>query len=244
MGATPNAVINLVSRKYMDLNRTWESQLLWRDDNDVSFTPDEERKPVEQFPRLAEFLEFKDVYYQSFHDTLRNFTTANHPDGWLFDIHGQSNPTGNLIVFSGYGYYARQDYVYQTNASLHQSLIDQGFQIGEQSGAVNEVRDRTTGNPIQNLISGGRYGARFFNRSNDSVPFTGNVVPNQSHRVHGIQFEIDGSLRFNKTDEELESVGINLAYGIYNTMLGNGVIQYTPNPLPGKFATEWFQALN
>ncbi len=244
MGTVPNAAINLVSRSYMDLNRTWAGQGSWQDNNGNTFRPSDDSKTVSEFPRVAEFQSFRDRFYQAYHDTLRNYTTTNHPDGWLFDVHGQSNPAGNLIVFSGYGYYARQDFVHENISSLYQSLKDQGFEIAETSGAANEIRNQTTGNPITNLISGGRFGARFFDASSDPVPFIGNVVPNHPRRVHGIQFEIDSSLRFNRTDEELESVGINIAYGIYNSMLGNGVIQYTPNPLTGEFATEWFQALN
>ena len=239
MGAVPNAAINLVSRRYMDLNRTWNGQGTWQDNNGNIFAPGNDNRPVSQFPRVAEFQNFRDAYYQAFHNTLLNFTTAYNPNGWLFDVHGKSFQGGNLIVFSGYGYYARQDFVYQTNTSLYQSLVDQGFQIRELSGAINEVGNGGT----VNLISGGRYGASFFNPPNDPVPFPGNVVPNQPRRVHGIQFEIEQSLRFNRSDEELESVGINLAYGIYNAMLGNGVIQHIRNPLSGEFANEWFQTV-
>jgi len=255
MGTVPNATINLVSRKYMDLNRTWNGQGFWQDDNGDTFSPSDDTSTVSQFPRLAEFQSFRDVYYQSFHDTLQGFTQANHPDGWLFDVHGTglgllgSLHTYTLQIVTTQGYTARRDIVYDSPRSLFRYLHDEGrgFDVHPNSGNPGDeyfvANDQ--GNVSMNLISGGRFGAQNPPVLASNLPITTNVRPGpQSRRVHGVQFEIDGTLRHNKLDEELETVGINLAYGIYNAMLGNGILQYTPNPLPGRFATEWFQTLN
>jgi hypothetical protein len=61
MNYRPYAVINLVSRKYMDLNRTWDGQHLWVEITASAPTPSfampgDETKPDTDFPRVAEFV--------------------------------------------------------------------------------------------------------------------------------------------------------------------------------------------
>lgn len=242
LGFIPHTAVNLVSREYMDLNRTWVAQEMWKDTAGNEYRPEDENKSPQDFPRVENFKTFKDTYYQKFHDTIRGITTSLHPDGWLFDVHGRSFTGGDLIVFSGYGYYARQDFVYSAPFSLHHYLQEQGFTIVPTNpDAADEVGG--DGNPTTNLISGGRYGARFFNPSSDPMPFIGNVAPNQPHRVHGIQFEIEKSLRYGKPDEFLENVGMNIGYAIFKCLLNNGLINRNPSPQSGENAPEWYSLL-
>ena len=241
LGFIPHAVINLVSRKYMDLNRTWQAQEMWQD-SAGTYRPGDENKSSQDFSRVDSFKTFKDTYYQKLHDTIQGITTSLNPDGWLFDVHGRGFTGGDLIVFSGYGYYARQDFVYGNPSSLHQCLQEQGFSvIPANPDPAQEVGGN--GGLTTNLISGGRYGARFFNPASDPVPFNGNVIPNQPHRVHGIQFEIEGSLRHGQPDEFLESVGINIGYALFNCLLNNGLLTRNPSPQSGEPAQEWYSAL-
>lgn len=248
LGAVPNAVINLVSRNYIDMNRTWNGQGEWKDDDDNTFQPED------ALPGVNEFGRFQETYYQAFHNTLQSFTEAHHPHGWLFDIHGTSLKflaplhTYTLQIVTTQGYTARRDFVYDSPHSLHHYLHDKGrgFDVHPISGDPGDeyYELNAQGQAIMNLISGGRFGAKNPPALPSNLPVTTNVTPGpQLRRIHGVQFEIDGSLRHNRTDEDLESVGINLAYGIYECMLGSGVISYTANPLLGKFSAEWFQTL-
>lgn len=242
MGLIPNTVINLVSRLYMDLNRPWEGQVMWQDDKGV-YRPGDVSKSAQDFPRVRRFRKFKNTYYQTFHDTLKEITTSLHPDGWLFDIHGRNFTEGNLILFSGYGYYARKDLVYEGPFSLHHYMQEQGFAVVPAgSNPANEVTNND-GKPTTNLISGGRYGARFFDPNIDPIPFMGNVIPNQPHRLHGIQIELESSLRFSTPDEALEGVGINIGYAIYNFLIHNRVIRRNSSPQSGENAFEWYPIL-
>lgn len=242
LGFTPYTMLNLVSRKYMDLNRTWEAQEMWKD-TAGEYHPGDENKSSDDFPRVSNFKKFKDTYYQKFHDSIRAITTSLHPDGRLFDVHGKGFTGGNLIVFSGYGYFARQDFVYSGSSSLYHYLQKQGFiVVPADPNPADEVRNND-GTLTTNLISGGRYGARFFDPSRDSIPFRGYVVPNQPHRVHGIQFEIEGALRHGKPDEFLESVGINVGYAIFKCFLNNGLISRNPSPQSGENVQEWYSLL-
>lgn len=242
LGFTPHAFINLVSRKFVDMNRGWSGQQSWRDTVN-EYLPSDIDKTPEEFPRVDEFNEFKQVYYDHFHDAMREVTSALHPDGWLFEVHGQSFEGAELIVFSGYGYYARQDFVHAGASSLHRCLADEGFAlIPTAPGAAGEIR-REDGSLVTNLISGGRYGARFFDPSRDAVPYPGNVVPNQPRRVHGIQFELSRSRRFNQPDEALESTGLAMGYAIYRCLLGNGLIARAPTPREGENSSGWYALL-
>lgn len=242
LGFIPHTVINLVSRHYLDLNRPWTSQEMWKD-NAGEYRPGDEDTSVEAFPRVNAFKVFKETYYQKFHDTLRGITTSLHPNGWLFDVHGMRFDGGDLILFSGYGYYAGRDVVYGNPFSLHHYLHEQGFSIVPLNPTpADEVGGLS--NPTTNLISGDRYGARSFNPSSDPIPFIGNVAPSQPHRVHGIQLEIEGSLRHDKPHEFLESVGVNIGYAIFNCLQGNGLIARNPLPQSGEYAKEWYSILS
>jgi hypothetical protein len=61
--------------------------------------------------------------------------------------------------------------------------------------------------------------------------------------VHGIQFEIDRSFRFDRSDEELEEVGLRLGTAIHQALLAKGVLTRTVANAEGKGAHEWYQML-
>lgn len=227
LGAVPHAAVNLVDRRYMDLNRTWTGQAMWADAAG-EYRPSDDSKTASEFPRVAEFVRFRDAYYQRFHDTVRALTASAHPDGWLFDVHGRGVTGGDLVLFSGYGHYARRDFAYDLPRALHERLAHHGFAlVPSTADPALEVGD-SVGAPTTNLISGGRYGARFFDPATDPVPFPGVADPTAPHRVHGIQFELARELRFDRPPEFHEQVGIALAYGIFECLLANQVLSRDP----------------
>ena len=220
--SAPHAANNLVSRKYMDLNRQWSNQQKWVG-LDGTHRPGDETKSAGDFPRVAEFDAFRQSYYQDYHDTLRRFTTSQHPDGWLFDVHGTSlDGDDTLQIVTTRGFTARRDFVYDNRANRHRFLGDGGFKLdpelanpGNEAMAVND-----DGIASMNLISGGRYGAHAPPADSAALPAPGPVTPGpQAHRVHGVQFELDGSIRHQQPPEVLESVGMNLAYAIFRCLL-------------------------
>jgi hypothetical protein len=241
MGFVPHAAINLVSRHFMDMNRPWGSQEMWSDPVG-SYRPADETKTATQFPRLDEFIRFKNTYYDSFHQAIRASTTSINPNGWLFDIHGRAVQGADLVPFIGYGHYARRDFVYDNGPdSLHSHLLRQGFVLDPPNpDPGSEVGATTT--PTTNLISGNRYGARVFDPATDPIPRPDNVVPSEPHRVHGVQFEFARTLR-DGPPEEMESVGIRLAYAIAGFLLANQVLARAPDPRAGKGVVEWFSQM-
>jgi hypothetical protein len=242
MGLVPYAVINQVSRRYMDLNRRWQSQEMWVDPAG-SYRPGDETKSATEFPRVAEFTRFKETYYDLLHDAVRGFTTAIHPTGWLFDIHGRGVEGADLVLFTGYGHYARRDLVYDAGpVALHAHLTRQGFALDPDTPDPGAEVVDTTGAPTSNLMSGDRYGASVFDGGADPIPRPDIVVPSQSHRVHGVQFEFARSLR-DGPPEEMEGVGIRLAYGIAGFLLDNGVIARTADPASGVSSLVWFSQM-
>jgi hypothetical protein len=250
LGFIPYTVINLVSRRYMDLNRTWGGQQMWQDTRGT-YRPGDENKTLQQFPRLEEFKRFRKSFYQDFHDTLQQFTTSQHPHGWLFDIHGTSleflGTNSTLEIVTTGGFTARRDIVYDKPHNLHRYLVDGGFSvfpITADPGAESPDFGRATGTASLNLISGGRYGAQPPPANLADLPERNPVIPGpQSHRVHGVQFEIDKSLRWDQTDEQLESTGINIANAIYRCLLGNQVLQRQPQPRDGENAVLCYSML-
>jgi hypothetical protein len=241
MGFVPHAAINLVSRKFMDLNRPWNGQEMWSDAFGT-YRPGDETTTTTDFPRRDEFGRFMATYYDSFHDFIRASTSAISPGGWLFDIHGRSVQGADLVPFTAYGHYARRDYVYDNGAdSLHSHLLRQGFALDPPTADPGAEVGATT-NPTTNLISGNRYGASVFDPSTDPIPRADNVVPSAPHRVHGVQFEFARSLR-DGPPEEMEGVGIRLAYAIAGFLLANQVLSRPFNPKAGGGAVEWFSQM-
>lgn len=238
MGFVPHVVINRVSRHYMDLNRRWEHQAMWVDQAG-NYRPGDESKTNGDFPRVDEFRIFKEAYYDRFHGTVRSLTTMLHPNGWLFDIHGENVQGSDLVTFIGYGHYARRDYVYDNgDVTLHAHLLRQGFALDPAVAAPgDEVGARSA--PISNLISGDRYGASSFNSATDPIPRPDNIIPSQPHRVHGVQLEFARSLR-GGPPEKAESVGARVAYAIVGFLCANGVISRPDRHFSGEGAIDWF----
>jgi hypothetical protein len=238
MGTVPHAFLNCVSREYMDLNRPWGNQEMWRDASST-YRPGDELKSPTEFPRVQQFADFKRFYYDRMHDRIRAVTTALHPDGWIFDVHGRKVEGADLELFTGYGHYARRDFVYDNvDTSLHAYLVDQALVVRPGSpNPGNEVGAATS--PGNNLISGGRYGASHFSPTQDPIPRPDSVVPTAPHRLHGVQFEISRQLRPSGPPESLENVGIRLAHALFGFLLDNGVITRTPRPLPGHNTNLW-----
>lgn len=239
-GVDASAVLSLVSRAYVDMNRSWEGQLGWNKDGATRF-PDEIATPGG-----ADLLAFKAAYYDSFQNAVREIATAIHPKGWLFDIHGQSNPDGSeLYFFSGYGHYARADICYAGGDCLHARLTRQGFVIAPTSAdPANEVRNRDNGRPLQNFMSGSAFGARAFSSSRDPAPFAGNVVPTEPHRLHAISFEIDAALRRGRAPERLEETGLRIGTAIHDALLLRGVLDRDARPSGrGDGASAWYALL-
>lgn len=241
MGFVPHAVINQVSRQYMDLNRRWQGQEMWVD-SAGTYRPGDETKSAAEFPRVAEFNKFKETYYDLLHDTVRGFTTAVHPTGWLFDIHGRAVQGADLVPFTGYGHYARRDFAYDSGpAALHAHLTQQGFALDPAVPDPGAEVGATT-SPTSNLMSGDRYGASTFDSSTDPIPRPDVVVPGAPHRVHGVQFEFARSLR-DGPPEEMEGAGIRLAYSIAGFLLDNGVIVRVNDFASGAASLEWFSQM-
>ena len=237
-GVRPHAVLSLVSRAFIDMNRAWEGQLGWHDGLRL-------RLPAEiGVPGGADLLAFKAAYYDAFQDAVRRVTTAIHPDGWLFDVHGQGNPGGvELILFSGYGHYARSDICYGSNDNLHTRLAQQDYSLLP-AAADPALEVRRDGLPIGNFMSGSAFGARAFRAASDPVPFPGVVVPTEPHRVHGIQLEIDGTLRHDRSAAELEETGLRIGTAIHDALLVRGVLAPTPpRPPGGRGAPDWYALL-
>jgi hypothetical protein len=242
MGFVPYTVINRVSRQYMDLNRRWQNQEMWKD-SDGSYRPGDETKTADAFPRVEEFVKFKETYYDLLHSTVRSFTTAAHPTGWLFDIHGRAVQGSDLVFFTGYGHYARRDFVYDNgSAALHAHLVRVGFLVDPKNPDPGDEVGAADGGTVSNLMSGDRYGASALDPEVDPIPRADSVQPSQPHRVHGVQFEFSRSLR-DGPPEEMESAGIRLAYAISGFLLANGLLTRTTNPKPGNGAVEWFSQL-
>ena len=249
LGAVPHAAINLVSRRYMDENRTWERQQMWQDTSGT-YRPGDETKTPAEFARVAEFDRFRQSYYQDFHDTLRRFAEALHPGGWLFDVHGTSLASlgagFTLQIVTTQGFTASRDVVYDSAANLHRCLEEGGFSVHPAAAdpGGESVTFNAAGEASLNLISGGRYGAQGGPANRAALPEPGPVVPGpQARRVHGVQFEMDGSIRHGQSAEVLESVGINLANAIYQCLLGNGIVQRAAAPRPGDNAVEAYTLL-
>ncbi len=196
LGARPHAFLNLISRQFVDHNRGWNDQLGWDGVFGV-VRPGDETLPASQAPHGARLAEFKRNYYDPFQDAVDAACRQVHPDGWLFDVHGMGRLPGTLVMFSGYGHYARQDVVHAGPDCLHATLAAQSFPlVPAVRGAAGELRDLDTGRPISNFMSGSLHGARLFLKATDPVPFAGNVNPTAPQRVHGVQFEIDrGAVR-------------------------------------------------
>lgn len=233
-GARPHAVLSLVSRAFVEMNRSWEGQLGWSDGVRL-------RRPEEITTAAgADLLAFKAAYYDAFQDAVRSATTAIHPDGWLFDVHGQGNPGGvQLVVFTGYGHYARADISYGGSDNLHARLALQDFTLSPAaSDAAGEIR--SAGRPIRNFMSGSAFGARVFNPSSDPIPFAGVVTPTEPHRVHGVQFEIDGALRHSRSPEELEETGLRIGTAIHDSLIMRGVLPRRTPAQRRRTAGEWF----
>ncbi|GAA1759427.1 hypothetical protein GCM10009712_05070 [Pseudarthrobacter sulfonivorans] len=248
MGFVPHAFLNRVDRKYVDLNRPWQNQATWKS-NGLEYRPGDEEKSPEDLPRAEEFKRFKRSYYDCFHSRIRATTTAltpTPPRAWLFDVHGRGN-TDDLVVFTGYGYYARRDFVYDNgHASLHSHLKRQKLPVPVHPPVPDpKTEDKAEAGGTSNLISGGRYGAQSFREGRDPIPFPGGVVtPSEDHRVHGVQFEGLGSLRPRTGQPELvETVGIGMAYAITGFLLDNGVLSRTQHPLQGHGAVSWSSAM-
>ncbi|HUE88779.1 MAG TPA: hypothetical protein VMO26_22100 [Vicinamibacterales bacterium] len=248
-GFVPHTAINLVSRRYVDVNRTWERQQMWQD-SQGAYRPGDESKSAAEFPRVAEFDAFRRSFYQDFHDTLRRFAESQHPNGWLFDVHGTSlNSLGSgftLQIVTTQGFTARRDVVYDSAGSLHHFLLEGGLVVHPAAADPGDeaVTFSATGEASLNLISGGRYGAQNPPARQSALPEPGAVTPGpQTRRVHGVQFEIDGSLRHNRTAEELESVGVNLGNAIYRSLLTNGLLSRAPTPRDGENAVLAFTVL-
>nr|WP_208786681.1 N-formylglutamate amidohydrolase [[Micrococcus luteus] ATCC 49442] len=248
MGFVPHAFLNRVDRGYVDLNRPWPNQAMW-ESGGREYRPGDEDKSLAELPRAEEFRQFKSSYYDRFHAEIRATTTAltpTPPRGWLFDVHGRGN-TDDLVVFTGYGYYARRDFVYDNgNASLHSHLKRQELPVRVHPPLPDpKTEDKADVGGTSNLISGGRYGARSFTPGRDPIPFPGGVVtPSAGDRVHGVQFEGLGSLRPRTGQPELvEGVGISLAYAIAGFLQDNGILTRTQRPLPGHGAVSWSSAM-
>lgn len=242
-GRRPHACLSLVSRAFVDMNRSWEGQLGWSSRGGV-------RTPGEiAGPGGADLLALKSAYYDPFQNAVRDATTAIHPDGWLFDIHGQGNPGGvDLVFFSGYGYFADSDISYGGGGdSLHARLAGQDFvQLPALAEPADEIRNLNNGNPISNFMSGSAFGARPFNPARDTVPFPGAVTPSEPHRVHGIQLEIDRRLRRNRSPEQLEETGLRIGTAIHDALTRRGVLLAPRGgaALPfGRSTREWFATL-
>lgn len=241
-GRRPHAVLSLVSRAFVDMNRVWDGQLGWNSPGGI-------RTPGEiAAPGGADLLAFKAAYYDAFQDAVRNATSEIHPDGWLFDIHGQSNPAGiDLVFFSGYGHFARSDISYGGGGdSLHGRLSDQAFALSPTiADAASEIRN-ANGAPISNFMSGSAFGARLFRSATDPVPFPGVVAPTEPHRVHGIQLEIDSALRRNRTPEQIEETGLRIGTAIHDALMRRGVLPATgvgSTQPAGRSGPEWFATL-
>ncbi len=233
-GARPHALLSLVSRAFIEMNRSWEGQLGWNDGVRL-------RLPAEiDTPAGADLLAFKADYYDAFQGAVRRATTAIHPDGWLFDIHGQGNPGGvQLVVFTGYGHYARADISYGGSDNLHARLALQDYTLSP-SAADPASEIRSNGRPIRNFMSGSAYGARVFDPTSDPVPFPGIVTPTEPHRVHGVQFEIDGALRRGRSPEALEETGLRIGTAIHDALLTRGVLPRRTPAQRGRAAREWY----
>jgi hypothetical protein len=178
-------------------------------------------------------------------------TESQHPDGWLFDVHGTSLSdigTGRTLqIVTTRGFTARRDFVYDNPANLHGFLVDGGFAVDPSVAdpGLESAEFDDDGNANMNLISGGRYGAQAPPANRADLPPSGPVAPGpQRHRVHGVQFEMDGSIRMRQSPEALESVGMNLAMAIYYCLVGNGVVQRTPSPRDGHHATVGYVLLS
>lgn len=221
LGCKPYGIISHVSRKYIDLNRRLRSHV-WQ------------KAGVESTIDTVD-PDFKRIYYEDFHNTLSSFVTDIYPDGWLFDIHGSGVdehfgvPNVNIGIGTTMGWTARRDFVYDNhNHSLHSSLQEVGFvpypvslnpydEIKLEPGVVDFGTS---------LISCRLYGAggRLTLEDKRDLPLDYPIVPIERGRAHAVQLEIDNSLRFDRSKEQLESVGINLAYAIYNCLKGNGLL--------------------
>jgi hypothetical protein len=243
LGARPHAFLNLISRQFVDHNRTWDGQLGW-DGVFGMVRPGDETLPAAQAPHGARLAEFKRNYYDPFQDAVDSACRQVHPDGWLFDVHGMGRLPGTLVMFSGYGNYARQDVVHSGANCLHATLAAQSFpMVPAVRGAAGEIRDLKTGLPIKNFMSGSLHGARLFEPTTDPVPFPGNVAPTAPQRVHGVQFEIDHAFRGNRSDEDLEEIGLRLGTAIHQAMLAKGVLTRTATNAEGRGAQVWYQML-
>ncbi|MFE7630054.1 hypothetical protein [Kocuria sp. NPDC057446] len=238
MGFVPYAFLNCVSRGYMDLNRPWGGQEMWRDANGV-YRPGDELKSPAEFPRVRSFAAFKRDYYDRMHAEIQAVTTDLHPNGWIFDVHGRQVDGADLELFTGYGHYARRDFIYDNGAaSLHAHLVEQGWAVRPGSPDPGDEVGATT-SPATNLISGGRYGASHFSPTRDPIPRPDNVIPTAPHRLHGVQFEISRRLRPSGPPETLENVGIGLAHAMFGFLRDNGVITRVPRPLTGHNTNLW-----
>ena len=110
-------------------------------------------------------------------------------------------------------------------------------------GAAGEIRDLETGLPESNFMSGSLHGARLFRNATDPVPFAGIVNPTAPQRVHGVQFEIDRVFRFDRSDEDLEEIGLRIGTAIHQALLAKGVLTRTAANAEGRGAQVWYQML-
>jgi len=243
LGARPNSLLNLVSRRYIDQNRTWAGQGGWQttvaDGCDgqpctVSVLPGFlADPPADLSPDLLDRLTtLNRTYYASFHDELCSMTSRLNPDAWLFDIHGKNfnddpDLTGtNLLMFTGYGHYADRSKAYDdTRTSLHRAILDEGLRLHPVTADPGREVNRDGALTVTNLISGGRFGASHFDAGVEAAPRRDPVTPRAgTRRVHGVQFEFRQEVRFGASDEDLEAVGMNLGHAIHRFAVRNGLI--------------------